>query len=72
MHRACYEPWEHHDFFESVRLEYRERWERRPEHLRRGAGETKEERARFNLDYEEWEQDAFKDWKEFLSKLNAK
>jgi hypothetical protein len=74
MHRICYERWEHHDYFESVLLKYKELFESRPG-PRLGVEEiialSKEERARLAQDIDKWEARASEAWKSILSALGA-
>src|SRR5579859_4065345 len=58
MHRACYDEWDHRNYFEAAHRKLEQLRSTKPVHLRRSAGEIQslsiEERQRFWSEVEEW------------------
>ena len=70
MHRACYEQWEHHKYFQSILRKYRALWGIRPRHLRHEPKAfrklPKEDRERISREIDEWSADTSRQMEELL------
>jgi hypothetical protein len=73
MHRACYEQWEHHDYFEAVLNRVSEISQDRPVHLRRSWDEVKhlppDERKRISDEIDSWSRRAEDELGKFVASL---
>jgi hypothetical protein len=75
MHRVCYQQWECHEYFETILRKYRDLWNARPAALRLTRQQidalTREGRARFFAELEQWSRTNFQEVKRFLSGLGS-
>jgi hypothetical protein len=73
MHRACYEQWEHHEYFESILRKYKQLWESRPTYLRHLPDEfrtlPKEDRERISREIDQWSAQTGRKMREFLQSI---
>lgn len=73
MHRVCYQSWPAHEYFEALLQKYRDLWNARPAQIRLTTeqinGLTREERAQFFAESEQWSRTNFEEIKAFLSAL---
>jgi hypothetical protein len=73
MHRACYEQWEYHDYFEAVLRKAKEISQNRPVHLRRSWDEVKalplDERKGISDEIDSWSRTASEELAKFVARL---
>jgi hypothetical protein len=75
MHRACYEQWEHHDYFEAVLRKAEEIFQHRPVHLWRSWDEVKQlppdEQKCISDEIDSWSRTAAEELDQFVARLGC-